>query len=303
MNTGRTLIDQRTLMIRRVLVLTLLANIAVVIAKAIAGHSAHSLAVMADAAHSSVDAFNNVMALLIARVAAKAPDAEHPYGHGKFETVGALAIVAFLSITVFELLEGAVIRLSGSGPEPQATTFVIIVMLMSAIVNFLVAHYEERYGHRYQSEILLADAAHTKSDVYASVAVLAGIAFVAVGYPRADALATILVAVVIARAGWRIIQRTVPILVDERAVEEGAICRVALETAGVIDCFSVRSRGRTGEVFVELTVTVAPTLNVNEVHVIADEVERRIADAVGAREVVVHVEPDISDSSRAQSSA
>jgi cation diffusion facilitator family transporter len=303
MKNPGALIDPRTIAIRRVLVLTLLANIAVVIAKAIAGHSAHSLAVMADAAHSSVDAFNNVMALLIARVAAKAPDAEHPYGHGKFETVGALAIVAFLSITVFELVEGAVIRLSGSGPEPQATTFVIIVMLMSAIVNFLVAHYEERFGHRYHSEILLADAAHTKSDVYASMAVLAGIAFVAVGYPRADALATILVAGVIARAGWRIIRRTVPILVDERAVEEGTIRTVALATAGVIDCFAVRSRGRVGEVFVELTVTVPPTLNVNEGHVIADEVERRIAGAVGAREVVVHVEPHITDSSRTQSSA
>jgi cation diffusion facilitator family transporter len=303
MNTSRTFADPRSLAIRRVLVLTLFANIAVVIAKAIAGHSAHSLAVMADAAHSSVDAFNNVMALLIARVASKAPDAEHPYGHGKFETVGALAIVAFLSITVFELVEGAFIRLFGSGPEPQATTFVIIVMLVSAIVNFLVAHYEERFGHRYHSEILLADAAHTKSDVYASVAVLLGIAFVAVGYPRADAIATLLVAVVIARAGWRIIQRTVPILVDERAVEEGTIRTVALATAGVIDCFAVRSRGRAGDVFVELTVTVAPTLNVHEGHVIADEVEHRVAAAVGAREVVVHVEPDIRDSSRTQSTA
>jgi cation diffusion facilitator family transporter len=303
MNTPRTQIETRTLAVRRVLVLTLLANIGVVIAKAIAGHSAHSLAVIADAAHSSVDAFNNVMALLIARVASKAPDAEHPYGHGKFETVGALAIVAFLSITVFQLVEGAFIRLFGSGPEPQATTFVVLVMLISAIVNFLVAHYEERFGHRYHSEILLADAAHTKSDVYASVAVLVGIGFVAAGYPQADALVTILVAVVIARAGWRIIQRTVPILVDERAVEEGAICRVALETAGVIDCFAVRSRGRIGEVFVELTVTVAPTLNVNEGHVIADQVERRIAAAVGAREVVVHVEPDASEPSRAQNSA
>src|SRR5687768_8217213 len=140
MNPAADPIGDRSRAVRRVLVLTLLANIAVVVAKAVAGHSAHSLAVIADAAHSSVDAFNNVMALLIARVASKAPDAEHPYGHGKFETVGALAIVAFLSITVFQLIEGSFIRLFGSGPEPQATTFVIIVMLISAIVNFLVAH-------------------------------------------------------------------------------------------------------------------------------------------------------------------
>ncbi|MGQ0814002.1 MAG: cation diffusion facilitator family transporter [Gemmatimonadota bacterium] len=281
----------RTAVVRRVLVVTLVANLAVVIGKAIAGVSANSLAVLADAAHSSLDAWNNVMALFIAGVAAKAPDAEHPYGHGKFETVGALGIVAFLSITVFQVVEAALTRLFGSGPEPQATPVVVTIMTISAAASFLIARYEEQYGHRYESEILLADAAHTRSDVYASLAVLAGIALVAAGYPKADALVTLLVAVVIARAGWRIIKRTVPILVDERAVEESAICAVTARTPGVVDCFAVRSRGRKSEIFVELTITVEPTLNVHEGHVIADEVERRVAAAVGAREVVVHVEP------------
>ncbi|MGQ0562610.1 MAG: cation diffusion facilitator family transporter [Gemmatimonadota bacterium] len=283
--------EQRARDVRRVLVATLIANASVVIAKTIAGASAHSLSVLADAAHSSVDAANNILALWVARVAAKAPDAEHPYGHGKFETVGALAIVAFLSITVFQLLEGAVARLFGSGPLPRATPIIVIVMVVSAVISFVVARYEEDYGHRYHSEILLADAAHTRSDVYASIAVLTGIALVAAGYARADALVTILIAGVIARAGWRIVRRTVPILVDERAVEESAICDVARATPGVIDCFAVRSRGRKSEVFVELTITVDPRLNVQQGHVIADEVERRVAQAVGALEVVVHVEP------------
>lgn len=283
--------DQRRREIRRVLIITLFANVAVVIAKAVAGVSAHSLSVIADAAHSSVDAWNNVMALLLARIAAKAPDAEHPYGHAKFETLGALAIVAFLSITVFELVEGSFVRLFGDGPQPQATPLLAIVMIISAIVSMIVARYEESYGRRYHSEILLADAAHTRSDVYASLAVLAGVGLVALGYPQADALVTLLVAAVIARVGWRIVQRAVPILVDERAVEEEQICAVTLDTPGVLDCFAVRSRGRVGEVFVELTITVSPQLNVHDGHVIADDVERRVADAVGAREVVVHVEP------------
>lgn len=291
MNSGPVARELRRREIRRVLLITLVANVAVVLAKAIAGVSAHSLSVIADAAHSSVDAWNNVMALALARVAAKAPDAEHPYGHAKFETLGALAIVAFLSITVFQLLEGAIIRLFGEGPEPQATRLVAVVMILSAAMSLAVAQYEESYGRRYHSDILLADAAHTRSDVYASLAVLAGVGMVALGYPQADALVTILVAVVIARVGWRIVQRAVPILVDQRAVEEERICAVTLQSPGVLDCFAVRSRGRPGEVFVELTITVSPRLNVHDGHIIADEVERRVADAVGAREVVVHVEP------------
>jgi cation diffusion facilitator family transporter len=287
----------RNRQVRRVLIITLLANIAVVIAKVVGGLAANSLSVLADAAHSSVDAWNNIMALALARVAAKDPDEDHPYGHAKFETLGALAIVAFLSITVYEVLGTALGRLAGEGPFPRATPLAAAVMLVSAVVSYLVARYEESCGRRYHSEILLADAAHTKSDVFASMAVLVGIGLVALGYPRADALFTLLVAVFIARAAWRILKHTIPILVDQRAVAEATIRDITIATSGVLDCFAVRSRGRVGEVFVELTITVPPSLNVQEAHRIADAVEQRVAEAVGAREVVVHVEPHVANGS------
>ncbi len=291
MSRGQGARDQRNRDVRRVLLLTLLANVIVVFAKVFAGMAANSLSVLADAAHSSVDAWNNVMALALARVAAKAPDEEHPYGHAKFETLGALAIVAFLSVTVYELTGTAIGRLMGRGELPLATPLLAGVMFASAVISFFVARYEENCGRMYHSEILLADAAHTKSDVIASLAVLGGIGLVGLGYPNADALFTLLVAVVIARAGWRILKQTIPILVDQRAVAESTIHDITVATPGVRDCFAVRSRGRAGEIFAELTITVEPTLNVEEAHLIADAVEQRVADEVGAREVVVHVEP------------
>jgi cation diffusion facilitator family transporter len=297
MTFGHSAREQRKQEVRRVLVITLLANVAVVIGKVTAGLAANSLSVLADAAHSSVDAWNNVMALVLARVAAKAPDEDHPYGHAKFETLGALAIVAFLSVTVYELVGSAILRLSGHGDLPIATPFVAAVMLVSAVISFFVARYEERYARKLHSEILLADAAHTKSDVFASLGVLVGIGLVGLGYPQADAVFTLLVAIVIARAGWRILKTTIPILVDQRAVEESTIRDITRSTVGVIDCFDVRSRGRSGEVFAELTITVQPTLNVEEAHLIADAVEQRVAESVGAREVVVHVEPHRGDGS------
>jgi cation diffusion facilitator family transporter len=278
--------------VRKVLLLTFGANLAVVSAKGVAGFLAQSLSVLADATHSSVDAWNNVMALALASLAAKAPDEEHPYGHAKFETLGALAIAAFLSITVYELVRSAFIRLLGRGPLPQGTTFAIGVMLLSAIVNLLITRYETRAAKRLRSDILLADAAHTRTDVYASLAVVIGLGLVRLGYPRADALCTLFVAIVIARAGWRILKTTVPILVDERAAAEDTIAGIARSALGVRDCFHVRSRGRAGDVFAELTITVDRSLNVEEAHHIADDVERRVASALGAREVVVHVEPD-----------
>src|SRR5688572_26025395 len=264
--------DNRSHEVRRVLLLTLGANLSVVGAKGVAGVMARSLSVMADAAHSSVDAWNNIMALALARLAAKAPDEDHPYGHAKFETLGALAIVAFLSVTVYELVGSAFVRLLGGGETPRGTPFAIGVMILSAAINFVVARYEGRAGERLHSEILIADAAHTRSDVYASLAVVLGLALVRLGYPRADALCTLFVAVVVARAGWRILKTTIPILVDQRAVAEETITQIARAAQGVHDCFAVRSRGKTGEVFAELTITVDRLLNVEQAHQIADDV-------------------------------
>lgn len=289
--TSERLIRKRE--VRNVLIITMIANIAVVVAKVIAGFSAASLSVLADATHSSVDSWNNVMGLVLVGVAAKAPDPEHPYGHAKFETLGALAIVAFLSVTVYELVTSAITRMMGRGPEVELaqTPLAIAVMLGSAVVNFFVSRYETRRGRELHSELLIADAAHTRSDIYASLGVVLGLLLVRIGFENADAIFTMLVAIVIARASWRILKTTIPILVDTRAVAEEEICTLAMSVKGVHDCFAVRSRGRTGEIFAELTITVDGTLNVEQAHVIADHVERRIAEGVGAREVVVHVEP------------
>jgi cation diffusion facilitator family transporter len=283
--------EARAARIRNVLVITLIANVIVVMAKLIAGISAGVLSVVAEAAHSSVDASNNVLALVLSRIAAKAPDEEHPYGHAKFETLGAIAIVAFLSITVYELVRSALYRLVSGAGQPSVTAYVVGTMVFSAIISFGVATWEQRQGRALHSEILLADAAHTRSDMYASLAVLVGLALVAAGWTRADAIVTLLVAVIIANAVWRILRRTVPILVDERAVSGETIRGIAEDVTGVRDVFDIRSRGREREIFAELTITVDGTLNVEEAHRIADNVEQLLVRRLNAREVVVHVEP------------
>jgi cation diffusion facilitator family transporter len=285
--------------VRRVLVLTLIANLAVVVAKLAAGTLGNSLAVLAEAGHSGLDALNNVVALALARVAARAPDEEHPYGHGKFDTLGALGIVAFLSVTVFRLVEVAVRRLLEGSPGPDVGWGLVLVVAASALVSLFVSRYEARRGRELGSALLLADAVHTRTDVWGSLVVLAGLGFAAIGYPRADAIVALLVAGIIAAAGYRVLRSTVPVLVDERAAEAADLRAVALRTEGVVSAYDVRSRGRPGEAFAEMTIAVDPGLNVAEAHLIADEVERRVARAVRARDVVVHVEPAASQRGRA----
>jgi cation diffusion facilitator family transporter len=166
------------------------------------------------------------------------------------------------------------------------------LVLFSAIASLVVSRWELIQGRRLDSPLLVADAAHTRADVYASGAVLVGLLLVRAGMPLADPLVALGVAVVIARTGWQIVQETVPVLVDERAVEDRTIRRIAEATEGVRGAWGIRSRGRPGEIYAELTVSVDPTLDVADAHTIADQVERDVAEALRAREVTVHVEPD-----------
>ncbi len=284
---------QRGSRVRRVLLQVLVLNLLVLAAKVVAWISSGALSVAAEAGHSSLDALNNVIALTFAAIAARAPDEDHPYGHQKFETLGALVVVGFLSITVFELTQGAVVRLLGGRPlDAVATPMALWLVLFSAIASLVVSRWELIQGRRLDSPLLVADAAHTRADVYASGAVLVGLLLVRAGMPLADPLVALGVAVVIARTGWQIVQETVPVLVDERAVEDRTIRRIAEATEGVRGAWGIRSRGRPGEIYAELTVSVDPTLDVADAHTIADQVERDVAEALRAREVTVHVEPD-----------
>jgi cation diffusion facilitator family transporter len=267
------------------------ANLVVVVAKLVVGLAADSLAVLAEAGHSGLDALNNVVALALARVAAAAPDDDHPYGHGKFETLGALGIVAFLSVTVFRLVEGAIRRLVVGSAGPDVGWVLVLVVAASGLVSLGVSRYEARRGRELGSALLVADAMHTRTDVWGSIAVLGGLGAAALGFPEADAIVALVVAGIIGIAGYRVLQSTVPVLVDHRAEDPALLCGISLSVDGVHAAYDVRSRGRPGEAVAVLTIAVDPSLDVAAAHRIADEVERRVAEEMHARDVVVHVEP------------
>ena len=289
-STGNAL--DRSRAVRRVLAGLLVANILVVIAKATIGVVAGSLAVIGDAIHSSVDAVYNVLGLVVVRVASRAPDEEHPYGHGKFETLGALGIVVFLSVTCFELTRSAIGRLIHGSQAVRMTDFGLVLLLATLATNVLVAWYENRRGQQLQSELLIADAAHTRTDVFITIGVLIGVLFVRQGYAWVDPVIAIAVALMIVRVAYQILQRVVPVLVDERAIPAPTIRKTAQAVEGVRDAYSIRSRGgNAGVRYAEVTIAVDSTANVAAAHAIADAVEERLKKELELEEVTVHVEP------------
>src|SRR5216683_7582344 len=245
MSAGDKALD-RSRAVRRVLAGLLVANIAVLITKATIGTLAGSLAVLGDAIHSSVDAVYNVLGLIVVRVASRAPDEDHPYGHRKFETLGALSIVVFLSVTCFELVRSAIGRLIAGGRAVQISDGGLALLLVTLATNVFVAWYENRRGQQLSSDLLIADAAHTRADVFITIGVLIGVLFSRQGYTWVDSVVAILVALLIVRVAYQILSRAVPVLVDERAIPEPTIRQSAQAVEGVKSAYGIRSRGGAG---------------------------------------------------------
>ena len=282
---------ERTQQVRNVLLGVLLANLAVVAVKFVVGLGLGSLAVVGDAVHSSVDAINNLFGLAVVRFASKGPDAEHPYGHAKFESLGALLIVVFLSLSVFELLRGAWARLWEGAPTLVITPLQVGLLAFTLLINLWVVWYETRAGRRLNSAILIADAAHTRVDVFITIAVLGGLGLTHLGYPAADPILAIVVAFLVVRVGWEIVGHSLPTLVDGAAVSEAAVRKEAEDVEGVRSAYGIRSRTAAALSFAEVTIAVDGAQDVATAHRIADEVELRLREQLGFNHVQVHVEP------------
>ena len=286
--------DVRIRGIVRVLVIILGLNLAVGLAKLLVGASLGAVAMVADGLHSLLDAASNVVGLIGISVARRPPDANHPYGHRKYETFAALGIVVMMALGCWE------IAMTTLGRVHEARTAVItprafVVMGLSLAVNLIVITFERREGRRLQSEILLSDAAHTSSDVLASLLVLASFAALRLGYHGADAIAAFAIILLILRSGYGILRGTLSTLSDERRIDPAAVEAAALEEPGVREAHNVRSRGPDDDIHVDLHILVDPGMRIADAHAVGHKVEARLrARWPGLTDVVVHVEPALA---------
>lgn len=284
--------------VSKVLFVTLLLNLLVMMLKAVVGWRTNSLSLQADALHSVTDSANNILGLIASRLSSPEPDRDHPYGHQKYEAIGALGIAAFLGIACFEILQGAIDRIwHGSTPVRINGAELSLVILVLG-VNIFVAFYERKVGRRINSPILIADAYHTMSDIWVTIAVLLGLIGVWQGevlnFPQLRSLDLILsfpVALLVFYSGWTVLKANVPWLVDEMAIAPETIYRIVMEVPGTLDCHDIASRGLLGrQIFIEMHLIVdAP--DVETAHKITEEVEIRLTERFSPVRILIHVEP------------
>lgn len=279
--------------VRKVLFITLVLNLFVMSLKASVGWATGSLSLLADAMHSVTDSANNVLGLVASRFSSPQPDRDHPYGHQKFEAVGALGIAAFLGIACFEILQGAIERLLNPSPTLVTITAPELWLLLIVLgVNIFVTFYERHVGQRIGSAILIADAQHTMSDVWVTISVLAGLAGIWIwGVQWLDVVLAFPVALMVFQSGWSVIRANLPWLVDEMAIAPEAIHAIAMQVPGVLNCHDIASRGIVGrQTFIEMHLIVGVG-DVETAHRITEDVEARLEERFGPARVLIHVEP------------
>lgn len=269
----------------------LILNLAVAAAKLIYGLRSGAISITADGVHSMLDGSSNVIGLIGIAVARRPPDHNHPYGHRKYESFAALAIAVMLFYGCLEIATALVSRLRAPRvPEVSAAGFLIIGVTIA--INLLVVWIERRAARRLQSELLQADAAHTSSDVLASLLVLASFGLARMGIAWGDVVAGAVILVLILRAGLEVLRGTLPTLSDEARIPPVEVEAAALEEPGVMEIHNVRSRGAADDVHLDLHVLVAPEMSLERAH----EIGHRVSDRLRGRwpsvtDVVVHVEP------------
>jgi cation diffusion facilitator family transporter len=278
--------------VRRVLLVTLLLNLAVSAGKIVVGSLSGSLAMVADGYHSLVDGANNVIGLIVAAFAFKPPDHDHPYGHRKFETAATMVIGGALLALAYRVVANAFAS-AGRSEAPAVGWLNWAVMIATMGMNLFVSWYETREGLRLGSEYLRADALHTRSDLYVSLGVIASFAAAKAGLKQADAAVAGLIGAVIAIQAVQILLRSFHVLTDRAVLAPSVVEAAAAAVPGVKSVREVRTRGTDDAVYVDLVAHVDGGRSLRDAHEVADRIEAAVKAAVPAVvDVVVHLEPD-----------
>ncbi len=264
------------------------ASAVMTVGKLVVGLMTGSIGVLSEAAHSGLDLGAALITYMAVRVSDKPPDEDHPYGHGKIESVAALSETALLFATSIMIVWEAIRRLRSGGTEVEATWWSVGVIVASIAIDITRARGLSKVAKATRSQALEADALHFSSDIISSTVVLIGLGLVWAGYQAADSLAAIGVAFFVCIAGWRLGRRTIDTLIDTApAGVAPRVHEIARRTPGVVGIDRVRARPIGSTLQIDLGVGVSRTLSLERVAELKTELTKRIHSALPDADIAV----------------
>jgi cation diffusion facilitator family transporter len=281
----------------KVAISSVLAGVVLTVTKFVVGLLTGSMGIISEAAHSLLDLAAAIMTFFAVRLGDKPADEEHPFGHGKIESVSALAETGLLFVTSGWIIYEAVHRLIVKNIEVQATWYAFAVVLLSIIIDISRSRALYRVAKQTGSQALEADALHFKSDIWSSSVVFLGLIFVLFGIKGADSVAAIGVSVFIAIAGWRLGKRTINVLVDAapKGISKEAQ-KIAEKINGVMGVERIRVRPLGPNVFIDMIIKVSRKLSATNVNEIVKKVEQKIEKSIPGTDATIEIKPIQLDS-------
>ena len=276
----------------RVAAISVFASAGMAAAKLVVGIIIGSLALISEALHSSVDVVATVITWMVVRVSDLPADNEHHYGHGKFESVSALGVIAMLYVLAGGILVESYSRLREGTPPPTVSAIPFAVLLLDIVINLSRAWALHRTARETGSQALAADALHFASDVLGSIAVIIGLALAGLGFWWGDAAAAIAVAIMIAVLGFRMARSTVETLLDRAPEGASEVARSAIRSVpGVVDVQRLRARKVGATYFIDSIVKVPRTYPIDRIDQIKQKAQAAVAAALGDTDLTFTAAP------------
>jgi cation diffusion facilitator family transporter len=278
--------------------LSVISNTGLVLMKFVVGFSIGSVSIISEAIHSSMDLIASIIAFFSVRKSAEPPDAQHEFGHGKFEDISGLIEALLIVVAAILIIREAVLKLSGESTglfSSELLIFGIAVMGVSALVNWLVSRRLMKVAKQSESIALESDAWHLRTDVYTSLGVFIGLVLIRLtGITLFDPLFAIGVAVVIMKAAYDLIRRSFSDLIDHSIppVDEDRIKAIICEHSGDYAGFhDLRTRRSGPDIFIEFHLVMPGTATVLHSHDLSDHLESDLNVEFPRAVITIHTEP------------
>lgn len=277
--------------VKKVLIITLLLNWLGAVAKILVGFSTGAISILTDGFHSLFDGTSNVLGLIGVKISEKPVDESHPYGHRKFESVAALGIAFLVLLAGYEFFKSSLQRFLHP-VTPEITVLSFSVMAGALLIDTLTFFYENRQGKKLKSAILIADSLHTKTHLFTTPAVIAGISAVKLGFPIFDPIVATIMIFMLAKLAWEIVEHTTLVLCDSASVDEEKIRKIVQTISGIDSSHQIRTRGDEHHVFLDMHIHLNPELSLEKAHGISHQLKAKImAEISQIKDVVIHIEP------------
>ena len=281
--------------IRWVTIVGAAVDLILAVAKLVGGVLVQSQALIADGIHSLSDLATDALVIVAARQASFEADREHPYGHGRIQTIATAVLAISLGLIAAGIAWDALDSIFRGETITSPGWPALVIAAISVVAKEVIYQYTMSAARRHRSALLQANAWHSRSDALSSFLVIAGVGGVMLGFPWADAAGAVGVSAIIFYAAYKIGRPSVEELIDTAVDPETqkSIRQVAKNVPGVIDVHEMRTRRMGSDVFADMHVRVAPKISVSEGHRIADEVMQRLKSEFEAlTDIVVHIDPE-----------